>query len=66
MAIWGAGSCGKTTLAELLYGLREGQKGHIYFDKTRLQTLHLPTLREQISLINDIEMATIEAILKYI
>ena len=56
VAIWGSGSCGKTTLAELLYGLREGQKGNIFFDKTRLQNLHLPTLREQISLINDIEM----------
>jgi len=56
VAIWGTGSSGKTTLAELLYGLREGQKGNINFDKTRLQNLHLPTLREQISLINDIEM----------
>lgn len=56
VAIWGSGSCGKTTLAELLYGLREGQKGNIFFDKTRLQNLHLPTLREQICLINDIEM----------
>ena len=56
VAICGSASCGKTTLAELLYGLREGQKGNIFFDKNRLQTLHLPTVREQVSLINDIEM----------
>ncbi|MDQ5939583.1 MAG: ATP-binding cassette, subfamily bacterial [Pseudomonadota bacterium] len=56
VALFGQGSCGKTTLAELLFGLRQGQKGTILFDNIRLQNIHLPTLREQICLINDIEI----------
>ena len=56
VALFGQSSSGKTTLAELLFGLRAGQKGEILFDKIQLQNFHLPTLREQISLVNDIEM----------
>ena len=56
VALLGQASCGKTTLAELLFGLRKGQKGNIFFDKTPLQNFHLPTLREQICLVNEIEI----------
>jgi putative ABC transport system ATP-binding protein len=56
IALFGQSSSGKTTLAELLFGLRAGQKGEILFDKIQLHNFHLPTLREQISLVNDVEI----------
>lgn len=56
VALFGQSSSGKTTLAELLFGLRTAQKGEILFDRMQLQNFHLPTLREQISLVNDIEI----------
>lgn len=56
VAFLGQASCGKSTLSELLFGLREPQKGDIEIENLKLQTFHLPMLREQMSLLNDIEI----------
>ncbi len=56
VAFLGQASCGKSTLCDLLFGLRQMQKGDIEIEKIKLQTFNFPALREQIRLLNDIEI----------
>ena len=56
VAFLGAASCGKSTLCDLLFGLRLPQKGDIEIENTKLQTFYLPALRERVFLMNEIEM----------
>lgn len=56
VAFLGQASCGKSTLCEVLFGLRQAQKGDIEIANIKLQSFHLPALREQISLLNEIEI----------
>jgi putative ABC transport system ATP-binding protein len=56
IAFLGQASCGKSTLCEVLFGLREAQKGDIEIEHIKLKTLNLPALRERIALLNEIEI----------
>jgi putative ABC transport system ATP-binding protein len=56
IAFLGQASCGKSTLCEVLFGLREAQKGDIEIEHIKLQSFHLPALRERIALLNEIEI----------
>lgn len=56
VAFLGHASSGKSTLCDLLFGLRSPQKGDIEIEKIKLQTFNLPALRERISLLNEIEI----------
>lgn len=56
VAFLGQASCGKSTLSELLFGLREPQKGDIEIENLKLHAFHLPALREKIGLLNEIEI----------
>jgi putative ABC transport system ATP-binding protein len=56
VAFLGQASCGKSTLCEVLFGLRSPQKGDIEIEHIKLKTLNLPALRERIALLNEIEI----------
>lgn len=56
VAFLGQASCGKSTLCDLLFGLRSPQKGDIEIENSKLQAFHLPELRERIGLLNEIEI----------
>ena len=56
VAFLGQASCGKSTLCDVLFGLRSPQKGDIEIEKIKLQSFHLPALRERVFLLNEIEI----------
>ena len=55
VAIFAKASGGKSTLAEILYGLRQGQKGDVEIGGYNLDRINLPIFREQIQLIHGID-----------
>jgi ABC-type bacteriocin/lantibiotic exporter with double-glycine peptidase domain len=56
VAFLGQASCGKSTLCEMLFGLRQAQKGDIEIEKIKLQSFNLPALRERVFLLNELEI----------
>ena len=56
VGIVGFGSSGKSTLVDLLYGLREPQTGYLTIDDADYRQLDLRDLRGQIALVRDIEI----------
>lgn len=56
LGLMGHNGCGKSTLADLLYGLREPQSGVITLDGVDLRDLPLSELRKHVSLVREIEI----------
>ena len=56
VAITGSASCGKSTLLDLLFRLREPTSGHILLDDFDLADLRLDVLRQHIALVRDVEV----------
>ena len=56
VAFLGQASCGKSTLCDVLFGLRHAQKGNIEVEHVNVQAFNLPALRERIFLLNEIEI----------
>ncbi len=54
--ITGASSSGKSTLVDLIYGLREPSSGTLLFDQSDYRNLKLYDLRAQIALVRGIEI----------
>jgi ABC-type bacteriocin/lantibiotic exporter with double-glycine peptidase domain len=56
VALSGPAGSGKSSLLELLYGLREAEQGYVEFDSVDLRSLSPPRLREQVALVNSTEI----------
>lgn len=56
VGIVGYGSSGKSTLVDLLYGLREPHAGYLALDNADYRQLNLKELRAQIALVRDVEV----------
>ncbi|MFO0957192.1 MAG: ATP-binding cassette domain-containing protein [Isosphaeraceae bacterium] len=56
LAIVGPGGSGKTTLADLIYGLRDPTRGRIEVDGLNARDLNLGHLREQVALVKGVEV----------
>ncbi len=56
LGLMGHNGCGKSTLADLLYGLREPESGVITLDGVDLRDLPLSELRKHVSLVREIEI----------
>ncbi|MDZ7637328.1 MAG: ATP-binding cassette domain-containing protein [Bryobacterales bacterium] len=56
VGILGFGSSGKSTLVDLLYGLRNPKAGYIALDGADYRQLNLKELRGQIALVRDVEV----------
>lgn len=58
LCLTGSRAGGKSTVLELLYGLRMPSSGQIKLDGVELSNLSLPSVRDQIMLITDLEIIT--------
>jgi ABC-type bacteriocin/lantibiotic exporter with double-glycine peptidase domain len=56
VGIVGYGSSGKSTLVDLLYGLRDPHAGYLALDNADYRQLNLKDLRGQIALVRDVEV----------
>ncbi len=56
VALSGKHGCGKSTLAAMLFGLRQPQSGSLLLDGIDYRSLPLMTIREQVVLIRGIEL----------
>lgn len=56
VGVVGYGSSGKSTLVDLLYGLRDPQAGYVALDNADYRQLNLKELRGQIALVRDVEV----------
>lgn len=56
VALTGPNGVGKTTLIEMLFGLRLPQRGHIELDGMDLRDLRLETYRDRVALVKGIEI----------
>ncbi len=56
LGLMGHNGCGKSTLADLLYGMREPESGVITLDGVDLRDLPLSELRKHVSLVREIEI----------
>lgn len=56
VALTGPSGSGKSTLLELLYALREPAQGYVEYDALDLRSVLPARLREQVSLVNTIEI----------
>lgn len=58
VAIMGPPRSGKSTIMDLLYGLRPMQHGIIELDNTEIRSIHPSALRKQVVLLRDVEILT--------
>lgn len=56
VALFGEHGSGKSTVADLIYGLREPQKGSILLDGVDLRELSLQELRRHVALVREVEI----------
>jgi ABC-type multidrug transport system fused ATPase/permease subunit len=56
VVIWGGSGAGKSYLANLIYRLSEPTKGRIRLDEFNVATIHPQELRDEISLIRNVEI----------
>jgi putative ABC transport system ATP-binding protein len=56
IALAGPSASGKSTLLDLLFGLRQPDQGHILFDQEDLRSLNLGSLRNQVHLVRGVEV----------
>lgn len=56
VAIMGPPSSGKSTILDLLYGLRQLHSGLIELDNTEIRSIHPSALRKQVVLLRDVEI----------
>jgi putative ABC transport system ATP-binding protein len=56
VAIWGGNGSGKSHLANIVYRLTEPEKGRVRLDEFNVSTIHPKELRDEITLIRNIEI----------
>lgn len=56
LALTGPAGCGKSSLLELLYALQDPAHGYVEYDSLDLRSVSPSRLREQVALVNDIEI----------
>lgn len=56
VALFGEHGSGKSTVADLIYGLREPQRGSILLDGVDLRELSLQELRRHVALVREVEI----------
>lgn len=56
IALVGPPGTGKSTLLDLLFGLREPESGHILLDEADLRSLELGSMRQQVRLVRGLEI----------
>ncbi len=56
VALTGPAGSGKSSVLELLYALREPTQGYVEYDSLDLRSVSPPRLREQVALVNAIEI----------
>jgi putative ABC transport system ATP-binding protein len=56
MAILGSNASGKTTLIDLLYGIKPPQKGTLLFDEVDYRDISPEALREQVALVRGLDI----------
>ena len=58
VGLMGRHGCGKSTMADALFGLRQTQSGSLLLDGVDYRSLPLETIRGHVSLVRDIELFT--------
>lgn len=56
VALFGRNASGKSTLLDLLYGLRSPTEGRILADETDLRSIHPQSWREHVALVRELEV----------